>query len=418
MGEDERPKDVREWHGMHVSIEYLQGEERDERVVPADYGYFDGVPGLDGDSLDILMGPNDGAEYVYIAAQTDDEGQLGQFKVLADFADEKHALEAFMQMWPGRMGGIYDVPVEEFIEGLADFAGQDDERIEAGDLAREARRVRAYGPKDMWVDPQGVEHSLEGMTHPQWAVERAGVSAGADEESPAWELLQAGWIRVTWSDGVEVQTLDAMTATRVKRLLRRMAADRTSDGNLYIDAHDPPKHLSVSVLGGRIMGSDLAKLGEVEAQDRTAGSLTLRRKKSPGGRRDPNHKRMYKPIWWRKAGEAVAWEGPRGEASEGWEEVSLPEGAKVLQTTEAALRQAAGLPEGGIRVKASLSPDEQVLIETVKDQAAALASLGEVIKRLLGGGGEGSYDAVQTEDRLIVLNPQQLQQAPKRRSWA
>ena len=147
---------------------------------------------------------------------------------------------------------VPDVVRRRIESGLAKATGSDKVR---------ARRVRGYGPRDLWVDPQGVEHSLEGMTHPQWAVERAGVSAGTDEESPAWELLRAGWLRVSWGSGVEVQTLDATTARRVKSLLRRMASDSV-DGMLYVDASNPAKSLALPVVGGRIMGTDLAKIAQ------------------------------------------------------------------------------------------------------------------------------------------------------------
>jgi hypothetical protein len=60
-------------HGLPVVIEQHKGQWRTgpgwRQKMAYDYGYFVGIPGADGDSLDICIGPNPESEWIYIVDQ-------------------------------------------------------------------------------------------------------------------------------------------------------------------------------------------------------------------------------------------------------------------------------------------------------------------------------------------------------------
>ena len=56
------------------------------------------------------------------------------------------------------------------------------------------------------------------------------------------------------------------------------------------------------------------------------------------------------------------------------------------------------------------------LVAAVKEQAEAISRLTVLVEKLLSAN-SGGYDAVKTEDRLIVLNPDAVEAAPKRKRW-
>lgn len=89
------------WHGMVVVIETPKGEVRRgkgwSQVMPYDYGYLDGQPGADGDSLDVCMGPDPSSEWVYLFDQDHLPPRKGfdETKVLAGYRSAQDALIAF-----------------------------------------------------------------------------------------------------------------------------------------------------------------------------------------------------------------------------------------------------------------------------------------------------------------------------------
>lgn len=89
------------WHGMVVVIETPKGEVRRgkgwSQVMPYDYGYLDGHPGADGDSLDVCMGPDPSSEWVYLFDQDHLPPRKGfdETKVLAGYRSAQDALIAF-----------------------------------------------------------------------------------------------------------------------------------------------------------------------------------------------------------------------------------------------------------------------------------------------------------------------------------
>jgi phage-related protein (TIGR01555 family) len=93
-------------HGLPVVIETRKGEKRGgttpdgkswSTVMPYDYGYFKGIPGADGDSLDIAVGPDPASNWVYIFDQSilGQPAKFDESKVLVHYSSQKAALNAF-----------------------------------------------------------------------------------------------------------------------------------------------------------------------------------------------------------------------------------------------------------------------------------------------------------------------------------
>jgi hypothetical protein len=136
------------WRGLDICIEVPGGDvrypgDKYETYVPADwvgYGYFEGLPAEDGDSLDAIVGPSEFGE-VYLAIQTDpDTGMFTQYKVMLAFASEAEAEAGYKLLWPEHMfGGIFTIPLEEFREIVLDKLVVEDDASAAPELSAEQR---------------------------------------------------------------------------------------------------------------------------------------------------------------------------------------------------------------------------------------------------------------------------------------
>jgi hypothetical protein len=142
---------------------------------------------------------------------------------------------------------------------------------------------------------------------------------------------------------------------------------------------------------------------EVEAAE-LGGARTAAKRR----RRVEKRRRIYRPTWYMRQGSQVAYAADC-EQGAGAFEVTLRPGAKVLNLAEAELRKSAAA-EGGA------DETDRPLIEAVREQAAAIARLTVMLERLMGANKSG-YDAIQTEDRLVILNPAALEAAPPRARW-
>ena len=97
---------ARRWQGLDVVIETPRGYQRHGKdgqgkswavTLPYHYGYLRGHAGADGDSLDIALGPDPEATYVYLIDQKHLPPQKGfdETKVFANFSSQSDALKAF-----------------------------------------------------------------------------------------------------------------------------------------------------------------------------------------------------------------------------------------------------------------------------------------------------------------------------------
>jgi hypothetical protein len=94
-------------HGLDIVIETVKGhvrggwdEERGEeweQIMPYDYGYLQGVQGADGDSMDVILGPNPRSSWVYVVDQRQLPPGKGfdEHKVMLGYDSQKEALSAY-----------------------------------------------------------------------------------------------------------------------------------------------------------------------------------------------------------------------------------------------------------------------------------------------------------------------------------
>jgi hypothetical protein len=117
------------WRGLTLVIENEAGSLRSgpkpdgttwETVMPFAYGYAKDSEGVDGDEVDIYVGPDlDAAGYVYIVHQrrAGDWERYDEDKCMCGFASEEAARAAFLACYddPRFLGPITCMPVDEFV---------------------------------------------------------------------------------------------------------------------------------------------------------------------------------------------------------------------------------------------------------------------------------------------------------------
>lgn len=117
-----------EWRGLTIAVENPAGSVRRgmnrhgiswEMRMKYDYGEVVGSCGVDGDPVDIYMGPNPDAPMVYVVHQrrVNDWHAYDEDKAMAGFDSEEDAKQAFLSCYtdPRFLGPITAMPVEEFV---------------------------------------------------------------------------------------------------------------------------------------------------------------------------------------------------------------------------------------------------------------------------------------------------------------
>lgn len=102
-------------HGNEISIETPKGARRtglddNGRLwsvdMPVDYGYLNGTEGADGQPIDIFVGPEHDASFVYIIDQVDaDTGAFDEHKVMMGFKSDANAERAYTRSFSDGRGG-------------------------------------------------------------------------------------------------------------------------------------------------------------------------------------------------------------------------------------------------------------------------------------------------------------------------
>lgn len=127
-----RPKpQYTEWRGVPILIENPKGSFRhwtDSDGKPRstemqyDYGEFTGTMGMDGDPLDVIVGPDDNAPVVYVAmiAHKPKFDTPDEEKVLVNFASKQDARTAMMWMYddPRFLYSMRECGVSQFLEEM------------------------------------------------------------------------------------------------------------------------------------------------------------------------------------------------------------------------------------------------------------------------------------------------------------
>lgn len=131
---DQLRHDNIEFAGLPVTVEYKAGSRRTlrnrrgevvyDKRMRNHYGFIRATVGRDGDEIDVIIGPDQDAEFVYVidmidlgpdVAQREDED-----KVMLGFADQDAAEEAFLWMYPETfLGGTKEIPLHVFRDRIA-----------------------------------------------------------------------------------------------------------------------------------------------------------------------------------------------------------------------------------------------------------------------------------------------------------
>lgn len=118
------------WQGLEIAIENPAGSTRRGKKpngtewatkMRHDYGYVCRSEGVDGDEVDVFLGPElDTAPTVYVVHQrkVDDWEKYDEDKCMVGFPSEEAAREAFLANYddPRFLGPITAMPVAEFVE--------------------------------------------------------------------------------------------------------------------------------------------------------------------------------------------------------------------------------------------------------------------------------------------------------------
>lgn len=113
-------------NGFDVSIEHPVGSVRSgkdasgkewSQVMNNTYGYIRGTKGVDGDHIDVFLGPDMNSDMVYVVDQVNTDGSFDEHKVMMGFSSLEDARSAYLsnygEGWQG-LGNIPGVALDEF----------------------------------------------------------------------------------------------------------------------------------------------------------------------------------------------------------------------------------------------------------------------------------------------------------------
>jgi N12 class adenine-specific DNA methylase len=113
-------------NGFDVTIEQPAGSVRSgkdasgkewSQVMNNTYGYIRGTEGVDGDHIDVFIGPDINSDMVYVVDQVNTDGSFDEHKVMMGFSSLEDARSAYLSNyedgWQG-LGNITGVALDEF----------------------------------------------------------------------------------------------------------------------------------------------------------------------------------------------------------------------------------------------------------------------------------------------------------------
>src|ERR1700690_3985520 len=122
-----KPVKTVKWKGLTIQIENPAGTVRKgksktgktwQTTMSYDYGFVDGTKGVDGDEVDVFLGPNHAAPFVYIMHQLKKEsGEFDEQKCFLGFDDAMDATQAYRKAYdlPDLfIGNMETVPFDDF----------------------------------------------------------------------------------------------------------------------------------------------------------------------------------------------------------------------------------------------------------------------------------------------------------------
>ena len=124
-----------QWRGLPLTIETEAGETRSGKdsngkpwsvKMTHDYGELRGTKGVDGDPVDVFLGPDKDSEFVYVVhvLKSPHFQEFDEDKCFLDFPSEASARKAFFDNYtqPEFFGSLERFPVERFIEKVKSTA--------------------------------------------------------------------------------------------------------------------------------------------------------------------------------------------------------------------------------------------------------------------------------------------------------
>ncbi len=93
-----------------------------------DYGYVEGAMGADGDCVDVYLGPDESAEWVYVIHQNKgpDYQAFDEDKVMLGFASADSATKAYIAQYDDKrfFGGMSQMTLQAFSKKIFEQAGK------------------------------------------------------------------------------------------------------------------------------------------------------------------------------------------------------------------------------------------------------------------------------------------------------
>lgn len=141
-------------HGVEIAIENPKGSIRTNKdpngpkwkvKLPVDYGYIEGTKGVDGDPVDVYLGADHDAGYVYVIDQLDFETRaFDEHKVMMGFKNEQAALKAYDAAFSDgngmlRVGDMRKMTLAEFKDWVSS-----DPRQRSGMSEADAAELRSF----------------------------------------------------------------------------------------------------------------------------------------------------------------------------------------------------------------------------------------------------------------------------------
>lgn len=167
------------WNGLSLSIENAKGSERRGKgpdgkewsvTMPADYGYFRGTEGADGDHVDFYHGGVDSSDYVMIVDQVDAEtGKFDEHKVIIGTTARGAALDLYRKGFSdGKADNRIGAITETTVDGMKAWLGDGKMRRPAAGMLdypfkKDSRKDAAPEPKPLPKPSERAEMMAEAM---------------------------------------------------------------------------------------------------------------------------------------------------------------------------------------------------------------------------------------------------------------
>jgi hypothetical protein len=276
--------------GLPIAVEFPAAvrrviKNRDGKVVydcvlPNDYGYIESTFGLDGDEIDVIVGPDEKSDAAYCVDMIDLGPDVAQRqneqKILIGFPDREFATEAFLGMYPESfMGRMIEMPVQALIEKLAFHkALTNNERA----LALDAEFEESKHPRVKGGENAGQFGKGSGSSQPE--------SQPSVKFEPSAKMLRA--MKAQNYCGVQKQRI----ADEQERIVAKsIGVPRTRDNSAF-DMRNDDVGIELKTMqdskNGRITMSKAAlgrKLGEAKDDDLRTFTVVADKRSGGGGTR-------------------------------------------------------------------------------------------------------------------------------------